>query len=120
MKKISEMNLNAFIANRCLDKTIEAAGEKTNETSARLARVVLRKTTSHKMKARVPLYAFVKNVGSKLAIKVLTTGVTAIVESSNIFSVSEVKGDFSIGGVTYGVKDTINGCPRYKAKKSAL
>ena len=119
MRKISEVNLNAIIANRCLDKAIEAAGEKTNEKSVRLVKVVLRKTTSHKMKARVPLYAFVKNVGSKLAIKVLTTGVTAIIESSNISSVSEVKGDFSIGGITYGVKDTINGCPRYKIKKSA-
>ena len=117
-KTISVRNLNAFVANKEIDFAIQQAGEQTHERTVRLAKIILRDSPTHKLKANVPMFAFVKNAGDKLAAMVLTNGVTVLLDNSQLLSASEIHGDFSLGGVTYGVKDTVNGYPRYKVKKA--
>lgn len=116
MREISVNNLNAFVANKEIDEFIADAGASTRMKRVYLAKIILRKSPTHKIPASIPLYAYAKTVGNKLAVKVLTTGVLAILEDSQLASVSEVLGDFSLSGVTYAIKDTVNGFPRYKVK----
>lgn len=117
-KTISVTNLNAYVANTQIDSAITAAGEQTHEKTVRLAKIILRSSPTHKLKPSVPMYAFVKNAGDKLAAMVLTNGVTVLLDNSQIASASEIHGDFTLCGVTYGIKDTVNGFPRYKIKKA--
>ena len=119
-KIISVTNLNAFVANNEIDCAIAASGSEVKEKSVRLVKMVLRKSPTHKLQKNVPLVAFVKNAGDKVVAKVLTNGVVVVLNNSNISSLCEVKGDFSLNGVIYGVKDTINGFPRYKVKKTKI
>ncbi len=116
MKEISNQNLNAYVANQKIDKAIAAAGEKSHNKTVWLCKIILRTSSNPKLKACVPMFAFVKNAGNKIAFMVLSNGVTAVMDNSQVFSVSEVSGDFTFHGVTYGVKDTIHGYPRYKVK----
>ena len=118
MKKISEKNLNSYIANEDINVAVEASGEEITSKGVRLAKIVLRNSPTHKLKANIPMYAFVKNLGNKIVAKFLTNGMIVIFENPNLLSVSEVKGTFSLKGVLYGIKDTINGLPRYEAKKA--
>ena len=115
MKEISAKNLNAYVANQKIDKAITAAGEKSLNKNVWLCKIILRTSSNPKLKTCVPMFAFVKNAGKKIAFMVLSNGVTAVMDNSQV-SVSEVSGDFTFHGVTYGVKDTINGMPRYKIK----
>lgn len=117
MKTISETNLNAYIANDEINKAIAAADEKTRYKRVHLAKLILRKSPMHKLKINVPLIAFVKQAGDKLAVKVLTMGKVVLLNDTDISSLSEIPGEFTLGGVTYGIKDTINGFPRYKVKR---
>lgn len=117
-KTIAVQNLNAYVANQVINQAILEAGEQTREKTVHLAKVILRESPTHKLKTNVPLVAFVKNAGDKLAIRVLANGVTVLLNDSHILSVSEVHGDFTINGITYALKDTINGCPRYKVKRT--
>lgn len=117
MRKISELNLNALMANQRVNAAIAKAGEQTNEKTVRLAKIILRSSPTHKLKTNVPLYAFVKNAGDKVAMQVLTNGVVTLVDNSQVLSLSEVRGDFTINGITYGKKDTVNGVLRYKIKR---
>lgn len=116
MKEISNQNLNAYVANQKIDKAIAKAGEKSHNKTVWLCKIILRNSPSHKLKEFVPMYAFVKNAGNKTAFMILSNGVTAVMDNSQFFSVSEVNGDFTFHGVTYGIKDTVNGYPRYKVK----
>jgi hypothetical protein len=117
MRKISNQNLNAYLANQIIDKAIADAGEQSPYKTVQLAKIILRSSPNHKLDTGVPIYGFVKNVGEITAIKVLTNGAVVLIKSSQIVSSSEIKGEFTISGVTYGVKDYINGFPRYKVKR---
>lgn len=118
MRKIANQNLNAYLANRIIDKAIADAGVQSPYKTVQLAKIILRGSPSHKLNAHVPIYAFVKSVGEKTVMKVLTNGAVVMVNGSQIVSASEIKGDFTIGGITYAVKDRINGFPRYKVKRT--
>ena len=115
-KQISVNNLNSMVANNVIDEALAKVGIITHCQRVYLVKLILRKSPSHKIKTNVPLYAFAKSVGDKLAVKVLTTGAVAVLDDTHIQMVSEVRGDFTLNGVTYGVKDTINGFRRYKVK----
>lgn len=116
MKEISNQNLNAYVANQKIDKAIAKAGEKSLYKTVRLCKIILRNSSNPKLQTCVPMFAFVKSVGKKIAFMVMSNGVTAVMDNSQVSSVSEINGDFTFHGVTYGVKDTINGYPRYKVK----
>jgi len=116
MRTIAAQNLNAYVANQIIDNAIIASGEQTPYKTVHLAKIILRDSPTHKLSVCVPMYAFVKAVGEKIAVRTLTTGVVALLDNSQVVSASEVKGDFTISGVTYGIGDTINGFPRYKVK----
>ena len=116
MKEIAVQNLNAYVANQKIDKAIAAAGEKSHNKTVWLCKIIIRTSSNPKLKACVPMFAFIKNAGNKIAFMVLSNGVTAVMDNSQVSSVSEINADFTFHGVTYGVKDTINGMPRYKVK----
>lgn len=118
MRKISNQNLNAIVANQVIDQAIMAAGGKSPYKTVQLAKVILRDTPTHKLKTGVPIYAFVKGTNDGLAVKALTCCQVVMLDNSQIVSASEIHGDFTVGGVTYGVKDHVNGIPRYKVKRS--
>ena len=116
MKQISANNLNAMVANNAIDEALGKIGIKTRSHRVYLVKIILRKSPTHKVKTGIPLFAFAKSIGDKLAVKFLANGAVAVLEDFNIRMVSEVRGDFTVSGVTYGIKDTINGFPRYKVK----
>ena len=118
MRKISAQKMNAYVANQDIDAAILAAGKQSPYKTVHLAKIILRDSPTHKLNAFVPLYAFVKNVEDKLAVNIITNGTIALLDGSQIITASEVKGDFTIGGITYGIGDYINGFPRYKVKRT--
>ena len=61
--------------------------------------------------------SFVKNLRLNGEIVVVVfdvaTGAVQLIDGSYIASETNVKGNFKIAGVTYGIKDTVNGIARY-------
>lgn len=122
-KTICDANLNSLVANAKADKAIKAIRRDypsflTDETVA--TEMQLRKLTMREphfdVPAGKPLYAFAKRAGKKLTILVeLTSGKAEIVPTATIDSTAPVNGKFTIDGVKYELKDTMNGCPRYRA-----
>lgn len=126
-KNICEAKLNGFIAegkaNEALKKMrttdSEAFKGMTVEKGICLCRVVLRKPL-FKQKALKPFYAFIKNVGSIAVVVVdVQSGGAVVVDKDLIVAQTEVKGNFTIKGVTYQLKDTMNGFKRYKVSSCA-
>lgn len=120
-KTISLEKLNSLLANIKADRTVkqyndanpDKAEPRACEHKIHLAKVVSR-TDLFKNKAGVPFYAFVKKVGSLVVLVDLVTGSAQIVAASVIASESDVKDNFRVNGVTYGVKDSVNGFKRYR------
>ena len=122
-KTICSENLNSMIANAKADKAIaiirnEYPNFLVNEiipTEMQLRKITLREP-AFDVPAGKPVYAFAKRVSKKLtALVELTSGKAEIVPTSTIDSNAPVNGKFSINGVIYDLKDTMNGCPRYRA-----
>ena len=117
-KQISERNLNAMVASDDIDKALIKMGVGTYSKRVYLVKLILRDSPTHRIKTKIPVIAFAKAIGSKLAVKVLATGAIALLDDTHIRMVSEVQGDFSINNVFYTKKDTINGYLRYKVKNA--
>lgn len=67
-----------------------------------------------------PFYAFVKQAGPVKAIVNIKTGEARVFANEDVISASKVTdGRFTIDGVTYGKKDTLNGFARYAPLKEA-
>lgn len=125
MKKriICDANLNSIVANTKADKTIRAIrndypdflADETIDTEVKLRRVTLNKETFN-VPAGNPLYAFAKRAGKELTALIdVASGKVALVPSSIISATAPVTGRFEIDGNIYELKDTMNGCPRYRA-----
>jgi len=119
MSIIALEKLNSILVNIKADKTIDEFDKKNpgligeRDGKVHLVKIILR-VGSFKKAAHVPFYAFVKKAGSYIAIVDVETGAAQIVDPSVIASETDVKGNFRINGVTYGLKDTVNGCKRYR------
>lgn len=117
MKVVSLKNLNGFIVNNTINMIADEIGAKTAETKPRLVRLVLRNSAEPKVPTGVPLVSFVKNLKLNGAIVVavfdVASGAIQLVDGSYIASEVDLKDNFKIAGVTYGIKDTINGIARY-------
>lgn len=85
----------------------------TVDKKVHLAKIVLR-APAVKNQAGVPFYAFIKRAGDKMALVDVISGSAQLVCPSIIASESDVKGKFRINGITYGLKDTVNGYKRYR------
>ena len=106
-----------MIVNSKLNAAIGKEGVGENavvEDNVRIMNVILKRSKAPNVPVGVPLMAFVKNAGGKFAIMDLDTGSVQILEAVDIRSAAVVKGDFSLHGVTYKMKDTINGYKRYR------
>lgn len=125
MKKkiICEANLNSIVANTKADKAIKAIrnespnflAEAPIENEVKLRKVTLRESAFN-APAGSPLYVFMKRASKKLTVVVdVETGKAKVIPTSIIDSNVAVTGRFEINGVTYELKDTMNGCPRYRA-----
>ncbi len=119
-KTIALEKLNSVLANIKANKALEVYNQQkpdskigTVEENVHLAKVTLRVNFA-KNEANHPFYAFVKNAGKMLIIVDLVSGTAKVVTPSTVASVTNVKGNFRINGVTYGLKDTINGQPRFR------
>lgn len=110
-------NLNGFIVNKTINMIANEMGAKAAEEKPRLVRLVLRNSAEPKIPTGVPLVSFVKNLRLNGEIVVVifdvATGAVQLVDGSYIASETNVKGNFKIAGVTYGIKDTVNGIARY-------
>ena len=117
MKVVSLENLNGFIVNNTINMIANEMGAKAAEEKPRLVRLVLRNSAEPKIPTGVPLVSFVKNLRLNGEIVVVVfdvaTGAVQLVDGSYIASETNVKGNFKIAGVTYGIKDTVNGIARY-------
>ena len=117
MKVVSLENLNGFIVNKTINMIANEMGAKAAEEKPRLVRLVLRNSAEPKIPTGVPLVSFVKNLRLNGEIVVVifdvATGAVQLVDGSYIASETNVKGNFKIAGVTYGIKDTVNGIARY-------
>lgn len=117
MKVVSLENLNGFIVNNTINMIANEMGAKAAEEKPRLVRLVLRNSAEPKIPTGVPLVSFVKNLRLNGEIVVVVfdvaTGVIQLIDGSYIASETNVKGNFKIAGVTYGIKDTVNGIARY-------
>ncbi len=125
MKKriICDANLNSIVANTKADKVIAAIRkERPNfladariEGEVKLRKITLREPAFNSPAGK-PLYAFVKRASKKLtAIVDVESGKAELLPTSIIDSTVSVTGKFTIGGVDYDLKDTMNGLPRYHA-----
>lgn len=117
MKVVSLENLNGFIVNNTINMIANEMGAKAAEEKPRLVRLVLRNSAEPKVPTGVPLVSFVKNLRLNGEIVVVVfdvaTGAVQLIDGSYIASETNVKGNFKIAGVTYGIKDTVNGIARY-------
>ena len=121
-KFIRPENLNAIVANNKANVGIEVAKQKdptclagaTIEQNVQLNKVVLREK-AFGTKANRPFYAFSKRAGALTVLVDVNTGKTGLFDDSVIASATQVGEQFEIGGVIYGLKDTLNGQPRYRA-----
>ncbi|MBR3662155.1 MAG: hypothetical protein IKN67_02620 [Alphaproteobacteria bacterium] len=117
MKVVSLENLNGFIVNNTFEMIANEMGAKAAEEKPRLVRLVLRNSAEPKIPTGVPLVSFVKNLRLNGEIVVVVfdvaTGAVQLIDGSYIASETNVKGNFKIAGVTYGIKDTVNGIARY-------
>lgn len=117
MKVVSLENLNGFIVNNTINMIANEMGAKAAEEKPRLVRLVLRNSAEPKIPTGVPLVSFVKNLrlNGEIVVAVfdVATGAVQLVDGSYIASETNVKGNFKIAGVTYGIKDTVNGIARY-------
>lgn len=117
MKVISLENLNGFIVNKTINMIANEMGAKAAEEKPRLVRLVLRNSAEPKIPTGVPLVSFVKNlrINGEIVVAVfdVATGAVQLVDGSYIAAETNVKGNFKIAGVTYGIKDTVNGIARY-------
>ena len=120
-KNICEAKLNGWIANNKVHETLKkiknadpsAFEGMTIENGICLCLVLVRKPI-FKRKANRPFFAFVKQVGDAVAMVDVQSGDVAIVSKEAISGRAEVKGRFKIKGVTYKLKDTVNGFKRYE------
>lgn len=122
-KIICDENLNSIVANAKADKAIAAVrkeypsflANETIPTEMQLRKITLREP-AFDVPAGKPVYAFAKRLSKKLTVLVeLTSGKAEIISTATIDSNAPVNGKFNIDGVVYDLKDTMNGCPRYRA-----
>lgn len=121
-KFIRTENLNSIIANNKANIGIEVARQNdptcfagaTIEPNVQLNKVVLR-AKAFGIKANRPFYAFSKRAGALTVLVDVNTGKTRLFDDSVIASATQVGEQFEIGGVIYGLKDTLNDQPRYRA-----
>lgn len=121
MSIIAEKKLNSMVANIKANKAFQEFNEKNPdlvdfsscEAQPQMVKLVLR-VAMFKKNASVPFYAFIKHSKNLVALVDLQTGIAKVVDPSVIASETEVLGNFRIQGVTYGLKDTINGFKRYR------
>ena len=122
-KTICAANLNSIVANTKADKCIAAIRIERPDflTNAEIpTQVQLRKVTLREqafgIPAGQPLYAFAKQVSKRLIVLVeVRTGKAELFAVSRVASMTPVTDKFTIDGVVYGKKDTMNDCPRYAA-----
>lgn len=121
-KEICEAKLNAVVANQKAEKVVkqllklspDGFVDTPAELGVRLVKVVLRcKAFGHP--ARIPFYAFVKDMASLSILVDIQSGAVEVFDASTVSACANVTGDFVINGVTYGLKDTVNGQKRYHA-----
>lgn len=112
MKKnnvISLERLNGMLANIKADKKVkEAALTPTVRKSMSLRKIRLKGHPE-------TIYAFSKAAGREMMVMVdIVSGATKLVCDRDIVSMTDVKENFRIKGVTYGLFDTVNGHKRYR------
>lgn len=127
-KTIDLRRINEHCVNNKMMEAVKNEGLEADETAISLVKMSLKyrrtknttvtresaKQGDYKRKRNLPFYAFYKPVGkSKAAIYRIETGEVRIISTALISNKNEVKGAFTLGGVTYGPKDTINGFRRF-------
>ena len=113
-KGIDLRRVNEHCANEKIKKVLQERGIKEAEGQICLVKIALRYCPVSEKAANNPFYAFYKPVGKKkAAVYKISTGEVKIVSVASISKMDEVKGTFTIGGVTYGPKDTVNGLRRF-------
>ena len=119
-KVINPMNLVGFVADEKANKVISfmSLSDAVIETGIRLNKVVLREQAFN-TPAGTPFYAFAKAVGELTVLVDVRSGKPIMVDNSVIASMAKVNNEFSIDGVIYGKKDTVNNCPRYVVCRTA-
>lgn len=112
--------LNSMLVNKKAEKTFAEFDKKNPEcvdlstcTKIVLVKLVLR-VPAFKKHASVPFYAFIKHSSTLAVIVDIETGSAQVFDPSVIAAEMEVKDNFRINGVTYGIKDTISGFKRYR------
>lgn len=119
---ICSAKLNAIVANDKIHEHIEnfikdnpdGLSGATIEKGVHLVKVITN-GPAFGHPAGVPFFAFAKNVGQFSVINDLKSGHTQMFDGASLRSVSRVKGRFTINGVVYALKDTMNDMPRYRA-----
>ena len=121
-KIIRDENLNSIVANNKANIAIEVAIQHNPtafcgvmiEPNVQLNKVVLRERAFGNSAGK-PFYAFAKRAGEVTILVDVVSGKTAFFDDSAISAAALVNERFTIKGVIYDKKDTLNGCPRYRA-----
>ena len=129
---VSEIDFTATKA-PAMEQLATAIVPKEVEENIHLRKVVVRSAARKRSKKlnlgetvptnSEPFYAFIKQAGSVKCIVNIKTGEARIFANEDVISSSKVSdGRFTIDGIIYGKKDTLNGFARYEpireAKKS--
>ncbi|MCQ2734437.1 MAG: hypothetical protein MJ212_00610 [Alphaproteobacteria bacterium] len=119
-KRIDLRRINEHCANlKIMDEVQKCGYENVPEAPISLVKVALEykpldNPETTKKKAKRAFYAFYKPIGKKKAgLYNIETNKVEIVSVASISKIDEVKKTFTIGGVTYGPKDTVNGLRRF-------
>lgn len=114
-KSICSSKLNSLLADAKASVALATVqSEDVVAEDTRLSKISLRSEfAGHPVGS--PFYAFVKRSGKLFCVIDLKSGAIIIVGNDNIASLTNVKDNFEVDGICYGLKDTINGWPRYRA-----
>lgn len=114
-KSICSSKLNSLLADAKASVALATVqSEDVVAEDTRLSKISLRSEFA-RHPAGTPFYAFVKRSGDLYGVIDLKSGAIIVVGNDNIASLTNVKGNFEVDGICYGLKDTINGWPRYRA-----
>ena len=129
-KSIDLRRINEHCVNNLMMKAVRDSGLEADANEISLVKITLkyrrakknqavahesRRQGDYKRERNTPFYAFYKPVAkNKAAVFRIETGEVRIVSTASISKKDDVKGTFTLGGVTYGPKDTINGFRRFR------
>lgn len=115
MKKIKSLeSVNGYILNEKIEKFITENKIQANEQKCRFVKITLRHPVHH-FPTGIPFIAAVRNCADEKNVVIgIKRNKIALIDQDAISSQTNVGDTFEINNISYKLKDTLNGFPRYE------